>query len=72
MYSLGESVVNRNNQKMATVVCTDSPIDENANSGEQTVRIRYEESGLEEWVPVSTVANFLLEIEPDPGNYLAE
>tara|TARA_R100001015_G_C4609930_1_gene165243 strand:+ start:696 stop:914 length:219 start_codon:yes stop_codon:yes gene_type:complete len=72
MYSLGESVINKNNHKMATVICTDSPIDENVDSSEQTVRIRYEESGLEEWVPVSSVANFLLEVEPGEGNYLAE
>ena len=70
MYSLGESVVNKNNNKTATVICTDSSIAEGECAGEEVVRIRYEESGLEEWVAVSSVANFLLEVEPDQGNYL--
>ena len=72
MHRLGESVVNKLNKKVATVICLDSSNSESDQSGEEVVRIRYEESGLEEWVPVSSVANFLLEVEPDTGNYLEE
>tara|TARA_R100001015_G_C4622506_1_gene179990 strand:+ start:1291 stop:1509 length:219 start_codon:yes stop_codon:yes gene_type:complete len=72
MHRLGESVVNKLNKKVATVICLDSSISESDQLGEEVVRIRYEESGLEEWVPVSSVANFLLEVEPDTGNYLEE
>jgi len=62
-YTIGESVVNKNNMRMATVV------DATDNDGEtDSIKIQYLDDGNVEWVFSDKVTKLLLEVDPKPNN----